>query len=590
TVTSSPTGITATGAASPIVVTGLANGTTYTFTVTATNGVGTGSPSAPSNAVTPVAPPGAPSAPIIGTATAGNAQATVSFSPPASNGGSPITGYTVTSSPGGISASGVGSPITVTGLLNGTTYTFTVVAANSVGSGPASAPSNAVTPTAPVPSITLTPGSLTFATRPVSTTSPTQTVTVANLGPGSLVITSITVSGDFAFSSTCGASVPVGGSCTIDVSFTPLASGIRNGLVTISSNANGSPHTVALSGAGQVTSAPVIEVSPTSDAFAAQEVGTQSAPELFAIVNAGNVTLIFSDISVTGQGFTLQPTITGSTYTRCGAAIDPGAVCAVQITFTPPAPGSFPGVLHIAGNATNSPVDVRLSASGVLTTPSRALSVPASLAFADQPVGTRSAGHALTITNNSANVVSLGELSADGDFSVTDTCATIAGHGTCTPLVFFRPLALGPRTGHVTIRTLTEAQPYIVDLNGIGVVNTVPQITLSVARLGFGNTLVGVPVAAQVLVRNVGQVPVVIQGVVASGDFFVAHACGTAIAVGATCTLNVSFFPRMLGGSVGGIEIRTNAFGSPHGVQLSGVGCTIPSFARARSAQPLCGP
>ena len=91
----------------------------------------------------------APGVPIIGSATAGNAQATVSFAAPSSNGGSAITSYTVTSSPGNLTATGAGSPLTVTGLTNGTAYTFTVRATNSVGSSAASSASNAVTPVAP---------------------------------------------------------------------------------------------------------------------------------------------------------------------------------------------------------------------------------------------------------------------------------------------------------------------------------------------------------------------------------------------------------------------------------------------------------
>jgi hypothetical protein len=148
TVTSSPGGLTGTGSASPITVTGLTNGTAYTFRVTATNGIGTGAASAASNSVTPSAGATVPGAPTIGTAAAGEGQATVSFTAPASDGNSTIISYTATSSPGGLTGTGTASPITVPGLTNGTAYTFTVTATNGVGTGPASAASNSVTPTA----------------------------------------------------------------------------------------------------------------------------------------------------------------------------------------------------------------------------------------------------------------------------------------------------------------------------------------------------------------------------------------------------------------------------------------------------------
>jgi len=148
TVTSTPGGISATGTTSPITVTGLANGTTYTFTVTAKNSKGSGTPSAPTSGVTPDVVPGAPTGVA---ATHGNASAMVSFTAPQPNGGTPVKSYIVTSTPGNIVVNGVASPVSVTGLTNGTAYTFTVVAVNAKGSSAPSAASAPVTPVADLP-------------------------------------------------------------------------------------------------------------------------------------------------------------------------------------------------------------------------------------------------------------------------------------------------------------------------------------------------------------------------------------------------------------------------------------------------------
>lgn len=94
----------------------------------------------------------APGAPYIGAAVAsGTGQATVSFTAPDSDGGSAIIGYLVTSIPGGKTAMGTTSPITVTGLTTGTAYSFTVQAINAAGTGPASAASSSVKPKAKSP-------------------------------------------------------------------------------------------------------------------------------------------------------------------------------------------------------------------------------------------------------------------------------------------------------------------------------------------------------------------------------------------------------------------------------------------------------
>jgi hypothetical protein len=147
TVTGSPPDTTTT-------VTGLQTGTSYTFTVTATNPNGAGPESAKSNAVTPLTavPPSAPSGV---SAEAASQQARVTWTAPAADGDSAITGYTVTPYAGGtaqdaVSAGPSDTSATVTGLTDGTSYTFKVTATNGAGTSPASAASNAVTPQATI--------------------------------------------------------------------------------------------------------------------------------------------------------------------------------------------------------------------------------------------------------------------------------------------------------------------------------------------------------------------------------------------------------------------------------------------------------
>ena len=180
----------------PLAPGGLLAGTpnaagTFNFTVTATDSsTGTG-PFTASQAYSVTIAPVLPGAPVIGTATAGNAKATVAFTPPASDGGSAITLYTATSSPSGLTGTAAASPITVNGLTNGTSYTFTVTATNGVGIGPASAPSNAVTPTATQLITFANPGQQTLGTSPTLTASSDSglPVTFTSSTPGVCTIT-----------------------------------------------------------------------------------------------------------------------------------------------------------------------------------------------------------------------------------------------------------------------------------------------------------------------------------------------------------------------------------------------------------------
>jgi outer membrane protein OmpA-like peptidoglycan-associated protein len=152
TVAAAPGGATcATLGATSCVVAGLTNGTSYAFTVTATNVNGSGEPSSASNAVIPSSVPNAPSGV---SAVSGVREATISWTAPSGN-GSAITRYTVTAAPGGQTCtSAAATSCTITRLDAGTADTFTVTATNANGASGSSSSSNAVTPVEPAAPVT----------------------------------------------------------------------------------------------------------------------------------------------------------------------------------------------------------------------------------------------------------------------------------------------------------------------------------------------------------------------------------------------------------------------------------------------------
>ncbi|NDI85202.1 fibronectin type III domain-containing protein [Undibacterium crateris] len=341
--------------------------------------------------------PGAPAAP---TATAGSTTASVSFSAPASNGGAAITGYTVTVVETGATFVGASSPISVTGLTNGTAYTFTVKATNSAGTGTASTASTAVTPKAAQTITFNNPGSQNFGTTPTLSASASSTLPVT--------FTSATT-----------------GVCTVSGTTLTL---VTAGTCTINANQ-----------AGDAAFGAATQVQQTF-AIAAVVPGVPTA----ASATAGNTsaTVTFTAPAFTGgaaiTGYTVTVSPGGATFSGATSPINvTGLINGTTYTFTVKATNSAGN--GTASTATNAVTPLALpgaptgvSATAGDTTASVSFSAPASnggAAITGYTVTASPGGATATGTSSPISVTGLTNGTA---YTFTVTATNTAGTGTAS--------------------------------------------------------------------------------------------------------------------------------------------------------------
>ncbi len=309
--------------------------------------------------------------------------------------------------------------------------------------------------------VTLSTSSLTFPSQPLGTTSAPMSVTLNNTGSDALTILGIVASGNFAQSTVppnaCGGTVAGGGNCTINVTFTPKVSGTQTGLLTITDNAPGSPHTVQLSGTGL---GPGVSLSSSNLVFSAQPVDTTSAPQTLTLTNTGNVSLVINSVTPTGDF---------AQKNNCGASVAAAANCTITVTFSPKAAGTEFGAITISDNAPGSPHIVLLTGTSVAgPAPAVGLSTT-SLSFPIQAATTTSGPQTVTLTNTGNGPLTFTSIVALGNFAQTNTCGTsIAGGANCTISVTFTPTAVGPTGGTLTITDNAPGSPRTVALKGLG--------------------------------------------------------------------------------------------------------------------------
>jgi hypothetical protein len=257
------------------------------------------------------------------------------------------------------------------------------------------------------PFLQLSPARMTFPSTAVGTTSASQSVMLTNMGNAALTITNIAVAGgnagDFAESNTCGGSLAPGGACSVSVTFTPTAGGVRVAALTITDSAPGSPQMVNLSG---ISLGSQVMLSPASLTFATRATGTTSASQSVTLTNSGGAPLSVTTIATSGD-FTQT--------NNCGTSVAAGGACQISVTFTPTAGGSRTGSVTITDNAPGSPQTVMLTGTGE----------DFSMAASGTPSATVTPGQTATYTLS---------LAASGGFSgnVALTCTGAPTAATCS--------------------------------------------------------------------------------------------------------------------------------------------------------------
>ena len=265
------------------------------------------------------------------------------------------------------------------------------------GGGPADSPPVST------PGVTISSASVAFNSQLVGTTSAPQSVTLTNSGNATLNIASVTVTGpnaaNFALTNTCGGSVAPGANCTASVTFTPSATGSRKASVIVTDNAAGSPHSVALSGAGI---AAAFTQSAASLIFGSQTVGAPGAAQTETVTNSGTANLTISTVTISGAN---AGDFAISKDTCSGATVIPSGTCLVGVTFTAAASGARSASLTFAHNATGSPQSISLSGEGVNPQPSLT---------SFSPVFSTMGAGALSLTLNGSNFVSTSMVTYNG--------------------------------------------------------------------------------------------------------------------------------------------------------------------------------
>jgi hypothetical protein len=433
---------------------------------------------------------------------------------------------------------------------------------------------------ASAPTDVLSPTSVNFPATVTGQLSAAQTVVLTNGGDLPLTAISATVSVGFQTANNCGTTLAGNSSCSISVIFAPTQAGSLAGTLSVADAQR--TQMVALSGTG--LKPPAFGVSPTQASFSAQPVGTASVPLTLTVSNTGGAPMANVGFQITGQAagsFT-----TG--ITTCGATLNSGSTCTVQVIFTPAGVGSAAASLVIS-SSTAGVMPVQVPLSGLGQGASEILLSPAQMSFSEATLGQATAAQTATITNSSNATASGLTISVTAPFSVTqNTCgSSLAAGANCAVGIAFTPSANGTVSGSLTVSSTVFTTPAILSLSGSG--GAAGSVQMQPGSLSFATTGVGTVSSAQaVTVTNSSTVALTNLVLSVSSEFQLASStCTATLVAGASCTASVDFAPKSAGQQAGNLTVASSMLAANAQVPLSGMGFDFTASITGGSSQTV---
>jgi hypothetical protein len=428
--------------------------------------------------------------------------------------------------------------------------------------------------------LTAAPNPLVFANQEINTPSTPSILKIGDAGSAALSISGISVTGDFAGTSQCGQTVSSGTQCTVNVTFTPTATGARTGALVISDNAADSPHTIKLSGNGASGAA---SLSSSNLDFGSVVVGTTST-QTVTLTNPAQSPLDISSIQAGGDY---------SESNTCGSVVNPGASCTITVFFLPSSLGTSVGTVTITDTGLGSPQTIILTGTGI---PPFALSAdPSSETVL---AGTEQAQFTVTATTSDGFVG-----------SIVLGCVNVAP-ATCA----FDPASIAPgQSSTLTVGNLSAVTSSSLNFTVTGTVET--NSTSTVSALSSGTMTATLALTVQITdftLRASPESASVQAGQTASYTLTITPLNGFNVPVsftcsgapqGATCSFSSSTVQVTSSGPVQDtLTVRTTArslvnppsgewWGRPHPWRVVWFGCFLLDFmllsAGARRRQPV---